>query len=183
MKEKAKIFVLVLLSMTWLTNSWADEIVGAPTGHLKKSNMSFSCMECHKHVPKNYKKRKLIGEHTKIKMAHSDLWCFSCHAKEDRSKLILINGKTIPFKDMTKQCAQCHGPVYRDWKAGIHGKRTGMWNGKKQTQSCNQCHDPHNPPFQPMKPFAAPKNRFGTKPMPHGHEHGADHHGKEKSHE
>ena len=53
-------------------------------------------------------------------------------------------------------CGQCHGDKYRDWKAGVHGKRTGYWNGKKQYLLCVHCHNPHQPHFKPLKPMPPP---------------------------
>ena len=31
---------------------------------------------------------------------------------------------------------------YRDWKAGVHGKRTGEWDGRKDYLLCVNCHNP-----------------------------------------
>jgi len=42
----------------------------------------------------------------------------------------------IPFTESYYLCGQCHGDIFRDWKAGVHGKRTGMWNGKKEYVLC-----------------------------------------------
>ena len=44
----------------------------------------------------------------------------------------------------------------RDWRAGVHGKRTGSWNGQKQYLLCVNCHNPHSPHFQPLKPMPPP---------------------------
>jgi hypothetical protein len=54
-------------------------------------------------------------------------------------------------------CAKCHGTIYRDWKAGVHGRENGYWNtqlGDKTKLRCIQCHDPHSPKFKDMKPLA-----------------------------
>jgi hypothetical protein len=53
-------------------------------------------------------------------------------------------------------CGQCHGPKLRDWKLGIHGKRTGSWSGKKHYLLCVHCHDSHAPKFKPLKPMPPP---------------------------
>jgi|GEM_PF-4292866 len=49
-----------------------------------------------------------------------------------------------------------HGDKFRDWKVGIHGKRTGYWNGEKQYLLCAHCHNPHSPSFKAMKPMPPP---------------------------
>lgn len=156
--------IQIIIVATTITLALADaekvEVIGTPKGQLKKGSMIYSCVECHKHVKINPKRRKLIGEHEKLILNHGDNWCYTCHDEHDRTKLKLINGQRVGFKQVVKTCAQCHGVVYRDWKAGVHGKRIGFWNGKKQAYSCNHCHDPHNPPFKPMKPYAPPRNRL-----------------------
>jgi hypothetical protein len=40
---------------------------------------------------------------------------------------------------------------------GIHGKRTGQWNGRKEYLLCAHCHNPHNPRFKPLPPKAPPE--------------------------
>jgi hypothetical protein len=39
---------------------------------------------------------------------------------------------------------------------GVHGKRTGNWNGQKQYLLCVNCHNPHSPHFKPLKPMPPP---------------------------
>jgi hypothetical protein len=55
---------------------------------------------------------------------------------DDRDVLRLANGDLVSFEESYNLCGQCHGTIFRDWKAGIHGKRTGEWNGKKQYRLC-----------------------------------------------
>ena len=83
----------------------------------------------------------------------------------DMDRLRLINGKLIKFNEYYKICEQCHRKVYRKWKMGVHGKRTGYWNGKKEHMHCAQCHDPHNPPFKPLKPMPAPRTPLKVRVM------------------
>jgi hypothetical protein len=83
-------------------------------------------------------------------------WCLDCHDNGKRDSLHLINGQQVPFTQSYKLCGQCHGDKYRDWKVGVHGKRTGMWDGKKVYYLCVNCHNPHNPRFKALKPEPPP---------------------------
>ena len=56
-------------------------------------------------------------------------------------------------------CASCHGPTYRDWEKGIHGRTNGYWDTSKGEQTrlvCTQCHDPHAPAFGKLVPLPGP---------------------------
>jgi hypothetical protein len=66
------------------------------------------------------------------------------------------SGEPIPFSESYKLCGQCHGPQYRDWQSGVHGKRTGEWDGQKEYLLCVNCHDPHSPKFKPLVPLPPP---------------------------
>lgn len=84
-------------------------------------------------------------------------WCLDCHSANSRDKLRLINGNLIEFNEYYRVCEQCHKKIVREWKMGVHGKRTGSWNGEKLRWQCTQCHNPHNPPFKAMEPMPAPR--------------------------
>ena len=118
----------------------------------------FPCSECHKDLKPNPTPRPLKDMHDDIVLKHGERgrWCFDCHNPEDRDKLRLASGNLIDFKESYLLCGQCHGDKYRDWKAGVHGKRTGYWNGKKQYLLCVHCHSPHSPHFKPLKPLPPP---------------------------
>ena len=118
----------------------------------------FPCSECHKEMKPNPKRRELKDEHTNIVLNHAQgqRWCLDCHDTYDRDKLHLVNGQRIPFEESYRLCGQCHGDKYRDWKVGVHGKRTGMWNGEKQYLLCVNCHNPHDPSFKPLAPMPPP---------------------------
>ena len=88
-------------------------------------------------------------------MPASRRWCLDCHNPDDRDKLRLANGDLVSFEESYYLCGQCHGTIFRDWKAGIHGKRTGEWNGRKQYRLCVHCHNPHNPKIQTHETHAA----------------------------
>jgi hypothetical protein len=108
-------------------------------------------------MPVNRTQRKLEQFHLEIELKHMPGgWCFDCHNPDNRDTFRLANGALVGFDESYKVCGQCHGPVLRDWKLGIHGKRTGMWNGEKQYYLCVHCHYPHQPKFKPIEPMPPP---------------------------
>lgn len=120
----------------------------------------FPCSECHKDMTPNPKRRQLVDMHDDIDAMfnhdNENRWCLDCHDTEFRDSLKLASGKRLDFKESYKLCGQCHGDKYRDWKVGVHGKRTGEWNGKKLYLLCVNCHNPHSPKFKPLKPLPPP---------------------------
>jgi hypothetical protein len=117
----------------------------------------FPCSQCHQGMPVNRTQRKLEQMHDDIVLKHMpDGWCFNCHNPDNRDTLRLASGRIVKFEESYQLCGQCHGPVFRDWKVGLHGKRTGMWNGEKQYLLCVHCHSPHDPVFKALKPLPPP---------------------------
>ncbi len=118
----------------------------------------FPCMDCHTDQEPNPERRKLEDAHQKIVLKHDEehRWCLDCHDLKNRDMLHLASGELVPFTESYRLCGQCHGPQYRDWRIGIHGKRTGYWNGAKRYLLCVNCHYPHNPHFAPLKPLPPP---------------------------
>ncbi len=82
--------------------------------------------------------------------------CLDCHDAEDRDTLRLANGEPVSFEASYRLCGQCHGPKLRDWRLGLHGKRSGEWNGRQEYLLCAHCHDPHRPRHDPVEPLPAP---------------------------
>lgn len=122
------------------------------------SSPLFPCSNCHEGMEPNSRKREL-SFHQEIKIkGHGEpqRWCLDCHDAAKRDKLRLLNGETIEIRDSYQLCGQCHGNIFKAWKAGIHGKRTGMWDGSKNYLLCTTCHNPHSPRFKPLKPEAVP---------------------------
>jgi hypothetical protein len=119
----------------------------------------YPCSTCHASLPVNTKRRELQF-HTEIQaMFNHDpehLWCLSCHDPNNRDYLHLANGERVTFEKSYELCGQCHGEKLRDWKAGVHGRRIGYWNGEKQYLLCVNCHIPHSPKFRPLEPKPAP---------------------------
>ena len=127
----------------------------------------FPCSDCHEDMDVNPERRMLEDEHVEISEmfnhASDQRWCLDCHNPDNRDVLRLANGDLISFEESYYLCGQCHGTIFRDWKAGIHGKRTGEWNGKKQYRLCVHCHNPHSPKFKPIKPLPPPNKPLEIK--------------------
>ena len=126
----------------------------------------FPCNDCHSSQTPNPVRRKLVDFHEEISdMFNHDSqnrWCLDCHDLNNRDSLKLASGKLLDFKKSYKLCGQCHGDKLRDWKVGVHGKRIGEWNGKKEYFLCVSCHNPHSPKFAQLKPEPPPVKLDGT---------------------
>jgi hypothetical protein len=119
----------------------------------------FPCTDCHDpEIPVNTQRRELKNAHQEIVLDHDEehRWCLDCHDAGDRDQLHLASGELVAFEDSHRLCGQCHGDKHRDWRAGVHGRRTGRWDGEKQYMLCVHCHDSHRPAFQPLAPMPAP---------------------------
>ncbi len=118
----------------------------------------FPCSQCHAEMEPNPERRPLEAMHTDIVLHHDEAnrWCLDCHDMKDRDHLRLASGALIPFTESYRLCGQCHGTQFRDWKTGIHGKRTGYWDGPKRYLLCVNCHSPHSPHFAPLQPLPPP---------------------------
>lgn len=157
------VFILILLFGIGSVNAGAKEKTkekqedDIPKLFVPKppSSENFPCSKCHNYRAVDKKKRKLELYHTNIVFKHAEeqQWCFNCH---DGDKLRLASGELIDYDKSYNLCGQCHGTIIRDWKAGIHGKRTGMWDGEKLYRLCVTCHDPHQPRFKLLEPKQPP---------------------------
>jgi len=119
----------------------------------------FPCSGCHSSLPVNRTRRALTEMHADLVLDHDEQhrWCLDCHDAEDRDVLHLAGGERVPFEESYRLCGQCHGEKLRDWTAGVHGRRTGQWNGHKAYLLCAHCHEPHRPRFRPIRPEPAPR--------------------------
>ncbi len=120
----------------------------------------YPCNDCHSDIVPNPQRRELVDMHDDISAIFNhdseNRWCLDCHDMNNRDSLKLASGKLLSFKESYKLCGQCHGEKLRDWKVGVHGKRTGYWNGKKEYLLCVHCHSPHSPRFKPLTPEPPP---------------------------
>jgi hypothetical protein len=118
----------------------------------------FPCSNCHSAMPVNRTRRTLTEMHTDIVLKHDEThrWCLDCHDAANRDRLHLASGEPVSFEQSYLLCGQCHGEKLRDWRAGVHGRRTGNWNGAKGYLLCAHCHNPHQPRFRALTPKPAP---------------------------
>jgi len=145
-----------LASDTYLDETPPRKTVGLD---LVKAGWTYNCMECHKlfRARWHYDTEHPLNEHKDIKLDHgNNRFCLNCHHPTNRNAFVDYDGSEIAEADVVKLCAKCHGPIYRDWQAGVHGRENGYWDtalGNKTQLRCIQCHDPHSPKFKPMKPL------------------------------
>ena len=118
----------------------------------------FPCSNCHAAMPVNRTRRTLTDMHTDIVLKHDEAhrWGLDCHDATNRDFLHLASGERVAFTESYLLCGQCHGEKLRDWRAGVHGRRTGNWNGTKGYLLCVHCHSPHQPRFRALAPLPAP---------------------------
>lgn len=127
---------------------------------LVKLGWTYNCMECHRLLESRWHYDRPVVEHEEIALEHgNNRYCLNCHHPTNRNAFVDYDGVEIAEEDVVSLCAKCHGPIFRDWKAGVHGRRNGYWDTKRglRTQlKCVQCHDPHRPKFKSMKPLTPP---------------------------
>ena len=122
----------------------------------------YRCNECHglfKTTSDGWV-RSPLNQHRHIELKHGiNDNCFNCHDRANRDMYVGNQGVPIPADQPQLLCAKCHGLVYRDWTQGVHGRTNGYWSAKYGPvirRKCIECHDPHVPPFPPMRPAPGP---------------------------
>ena len=102
-------------------------------------------------------------EHSDIVMGHGthnrNNLCFNCHDETNLELLQTRDGRQLKLSESTALCGSCHGPTYRDWEGGAHGRTSGYWNregGPITRVNCVSCHNPHKPKFPSREPAPAP---------------------------
>ena len=118
------------------------------------------CSDCHILFDTVRDPDRPLYQHTDIHLSHgTNDACLNCHDKDNRERLAIRGQEPVGFDDAQLLCAQCHGPIYRDWQRGTHGKTIGYWNtdlGPAIKLICTQCHDPHHPVYEPIVPLPGP---------------------------
>ena len=135
-----------------------------------KEDMSdFDCYACHeknKPPPIQFDANQKIvipKEHKNLVMGHGshdrNNLCYNCHNEQNLVTLQARDGHEVKFSESPSLCGSCHGPTYRDWEAGAHGRMSGFWDRNKgdiQRLQCANCHDPHSPRIPTREPAPAP---------------------------
>ena len=120
----------------------------------------YRCDECHALFPSPPETERTLTQHREIVLEHGiNKRCFNCHNLRDRNTYADDKGDPIPWDQPQLLCAKCHGPVYRDWTHGVHGRTNGYWDttrGPRELLRCVRCHDPHAPAFPPLTPAPPP---------------------------
>jgi len=135
----------------------------------KEDLSDFDCYACHdKKKPGTLRfdeNHKIIipKEHKNIVMGHGshdrNNLCFNCHNELNLLTVQVRDGRELKLSDSVPLCGSCHGPTYRDWEAGAHGRTNGHWNramGEIVRLACANCHDPHSPRIPARAPAPGP---------------------------
>ncbi len=138
---------------------------------LHKAGFDYECYECHYDRVRDRTPRTFVGEHSVLEFDHgrNDM-CFNCHHETELTSFVGRDGEVLPSTEHVKLCASCHGPKYRDWLGGAHGRRSGHWDrkaGERRRTDCIVCHDPHRPAFKPIQPLPPPGVAVGVVHPPH----------------
>ncbi len=135
----------------------------------KEDLSDYDCYGCHERnnpPPLRFDENQKIivpKEHSDIVMGHGshdrNNLCYNCHNEKDLTTLQVRDGRVVKFDEIPQLCGSCHGPTYRDWEAGAHGRTSGYWNrslGGIQRLSCANCHNPHAPTIPTRQPAPPP---------------------------
>jgi hypothetical protein len=151
------------------TNTATVRMSAADLVRTEGDTSGFSCYTCH-----DAKKQLVINldtngavilaePHKDIVMKHGrnnrNEHCFICHDSKNLEVLRVNEGQPFKLTEGSRLCGACHGPTYRDWEIGVHGRTAGFWDSKRGPivrSDCTSCHDPHAPAFPSIKPGPAP---------------------------
>jgi hypothetical protein len=132
----------------------------SPVPEIQVGSFVYQCRECHR-VPSGETAGGQFTKHIDIVLAHGiNTRCLNCHHPINREAFVDDFGGEIPWQQPQLLCGKCHGPVYRDWQKGSHGRINGHWDtskGEQERLRCIDCHDPHRPPFQALPSAPGPR--------------------------
>lgn len=152
--------------------AWVVDMATVRSPTLKPETVAagytYRCSECHKLFPSPRETDRSLTQHRDIVLRHGiNNRCFNCHHRTSRDAFATDKESPIPYDQPQLLCAKCHGPVYRDWMHGVHGRTNGFWDasrGPVDRKKCIQCHDPHAPAFGVMAPAPGPNTlRMGDR--------------------
>ncbi len=147
----------------FLTTAPRRTILGDPP-MITLDGFTRTCNSCHMIFPAREEAPAKLLRHQHIKLDHGiNDRCRNCHDVRNRNDLVLYSGIAISYANVVELCAKCHGPIYRDWERGMHGRTNDYWSresGSPHKLGCTECHDPHNPRVPAMDqlmPLPAPR--------------------------
>jgi len=143
---------------------------------IQVAGFTYNCSDCHKLFASPPQTTRSLTQHRHVVLKHGlNDRCFNCHHLTNRDAYADDWGNEIPAGRPELLCGKCHGPVYRDWLSGAHGRTNSYWDeskGPRDRRTCTECHDPHAPPFAPIPPAPGPNTpRMGD---PHFEHHQQD---------
>ena len=129
------------------------------------------CSDCHAIFPSAQISEQTLRQHEHVVLDHGlNDRCLNCHARSDRNSLELHDGRLVPLAEAQELCAKCHGPTFRDWEKGTHGRTNGSWvvgSPAMHRLTCTECHDPHAPAMRRIVPLPGPNTwRMGDPGAP-----------------
>jgi formate-dependent nitrite reductase cytochrome c552 subunit len=161
--QKISLVDTQFLSTATIRKSYAELI------RTKADLSDFECYACHEKgkppVLRFDAQHNLVipKEHEDVVMGHGshnrNNNCFNCHDEQNLELLQTRDGRQVKLAESPALCGSCHGPTYRDWEAGAHGRTGGYWQrtaGPIKRQICVDCHDPHRPKIPQRKPAPGP---------------------------
>lgn len=128
----------------------------------KSQITSFKCTECHTESIEKLKRDNIDKKaaHWNVKLVHANeetMNCATCHAPNDMDNLQSLTNVSIDINLSYKVCSQCHQEQFKDWIGGAHGKQLGGWAPPRLSNTCVNCHNPHQPQIEKRWPV-----RFNT---------------------
>jgi hypothetical protein len=149
---------------------------------LQRLGWKYDCMECHRMLKARWHHDRPLVEHRDLVLEHgANRFCLNCHHATNRNAFVDYDGSEIAEQDVVLLCGKCHGPIYRDWKRGIHGRQNGSWRvpaADRDRLRCIQCHDPHRPAFRALRPEVGPvypSRAAGSRSKATAHGNGQEH--------
>ncbi len=151
------------------TNTATVRMSAAELFRTEGDTSGLSCYACHdakKQLVVNLDTNGIVilaEPHRDLTMRHGQNnrngHCFNCHDPKNLEVLRAHEGQSFKLTESSRLCGSCHGPTYRDWEVGIHGRTSGFWDRKRGAitrSDCTSCHDPHAPAFPAIKPGPRP---------------------------
>ncbi len=163
------------------TTPWRKTYADFVKAKDKDALEDYDCYGCHeknKPPPIRFDKAGKIlipKEHSDIVMGHGshdrNNNCFNCHNEQNLLTLQSRDGHEVKFDNIPQLCGSCHGPTFKDWEAGAHGRTSGNWDHASPDfarLSCANCHNPHSPKIPTREPAPPPHLLHASEnPEPH----------------